>query len=117
MKPYIFRVSFIGILVANDIAEGLGWCKCMGYLQMTVTEVIGVFITIALGAFLMFQLFNVIQSGAPAWVNNTINNLTTGLTSTIIPIVLLVIVIVLVMIAWNVWQRSNAGAGAGGSMY
>ena len=90
----------------------------MGYLQLTVNEVIGVFITIGLGAFLLFQLFAVIQVGAPAWVNNTISNLTTGLTGTVIPIIMLVIVIVLVMIAWNVWQRSNASMGAqGGAVY
>jgi membrane protease YdiL (CAAX protease family) len=82
-------------------------------LSYNVKEIISVLVLIAIGAFMIWQLISAVGVNAPAWFNNTMNNITNLFTSSLVPIVGLVIVVVLIAIAWA-YYNSSMGGGMGG---
>jgi len=72
-------------------------------------------VVVILVAYLIYQLVSAVQTGAPLWFNQTVNNVTNIITSNLVPILGVVVVIALLALAWMTFSRSW-GTGSGGGM-
>ena len=70
-------------------------------------------VVVILVAYLIYQLVAAVQTGAPQWFNDTVNNVTNIITANLVPILGVVIIMALLALAWMTFSRSWGGNSGG----